>query len=56
MCIFYNHTLDNFYVIDIILSFIWGIVDLIKFVYLIYSYRSLTIEVIILKYNFYNFI
>ncbi|XP_043507517.1 uncharacterized protein LOC122527411 isoform X2 [Frieseomelitta varia] len=44
MCIFYNHTLDSFYLIDIALSFIWGIVDLIKLVYIIYSYRSLTIE------------
>lgn len=46
MCIIYIHINDRIYMVDVILSFVWAITNLIKVIYLIYSYRNLTLKVI----------
>lgn len=40
------HIDNRIYMIDVILSFVWGITNLIKVIYLIHSYRNLTLKVI----------
>lgn len=46
MCIIYIHINDRLYTVDVILSFVWSIINLIKVIYLIYSYHNLTLKVI----------
>lgn len=46
MCIIYMHIDNRIYMVDVILSFVWGITNLIKVIYLIHSYRNLTLKVI----------
>ena len=43
MCIVYVENHD--YTVDIVLSFLWGIMDAIKFVYVIHVYREQTMQV-----------
>lgn len=40
------HIDNRIYMVDVILSFVWGITNLIKVIYLIHSYRNLTLKVI----------